>query len=211
MKPFFIAALGLVLALTLSPTMQAAPFNVAQGATVTLSGEFFTEYVDWRTDYPDGSPASPSLIDSVVDGVFLSENTQWDQDTLWWDEWGRDPAAIHIDLGAKFWIERLLLQADNNDAYEVAYFDDGSPEWVRFNPLDGWGMMIRPEALLPDPVVTRHLTLRAAGGDNHFSISEFQAFGGPIGDLAVPEPGTILLLALGIGGLIGLRLRGRDG
>jgi hypothetical protein len=207
MKSLFIAAMGMVLVPTLTPTAQTAPFNVAQGAAVNLSGEFFTEYVDWRDDYPDGSPASPALIDSVVDGVFLAENTQWDQDTLWWDEWGQDPATVHIDLGAKFWIDRFVLQADNNDAYEVVYFDDGSPEWVRFDPMNAWGMMTRPEALLPDPVVTRYLSLRGAGGDNYFSISEFQAFGGPIGDLAVPEPSTILLLALGIGGLIGLRLR----
>ncbi len=51
------------------------------------------------------------------------------------------------------------------------------------------------------PVSARYLRIAATGGDNFYSVGEFQAFG----STSVPVPATALLFGLGLIGLVGSR------
>ncbi|MBN2539054.1 MAG: hypothetical protein JXB09_03285 [Deltaproteobacteria bacterium] len=176
MKTFRVIA-GIIMVIVCSFSIaHAVPYNVAQGASVSLTGNFFTEYVDWSTAYPDGSPASQALIDSIVDGVFLPENTQWDQNTLWWDEHDQTQKTVTIDLGQDFAISSFLVQADDNDTYLISYWNQTANEWTIINQFGSWGMTTRPEYILTDTIITSQLSITAGpGGDLWYSLSEIQA------------------------------------
>lgn len=191
-----LVVFGMVLFATcMSVTAFAA--NVAFNAAVTLDGTFFTD------GWGGGVVVDKS---TVVDGVFLPENTQWDQGAVWWDERGDNKnQSITIDLGGLFAIDSFIVQADDNDSYKLEYYDSGIFEWVAIPPIYSYGMVTRPEIFLPDTVTTTKLKFSATGGDGYYSVSEIQAFG-----KEVPEPTTILLFGVGLAGLAAYRRRRTD-
>lgn len=143
----------------------------------------------------------PASMGSVVDNVFLPEGQQWNDGTWWWDQ---DPAAngptpepmgIRIQLNGSYTIDRLVVQADNNDSYQVDYWD-GSAWQSAFSigAVAGPGMRTRDSGMLATAFTTTELRFYATGGDNYYSVSEIQAFG-----TAVPEPHGLALAALGLG------------
>jgi len=130
----------------------------------------------------------------------------------WWDD--RDGIANHvvIDLSGTFTIESFIIQADDNDAYLLEYWDIANSAWqtawdvpTRYN----WGMQTRPNVnddlaryVLGSTITTD--TLRFSGnlsrGDRYFSVSEIQAFGYAA---SVPEPAMLVLLGAGFLGFMG--------
>lgn len=182
----------------------AADSNVALSKPVTLIGTFF-----------QGGWGGGQVVDkaTIVDGLFLPRHNQWDQGPVWWDEYnGRPHAYIEINLGQLYLITGFIVQADDNDAYRLSYWD-GSAWQVAWDIPNydayGWGMQTRPDPaddtaryLLPAPIVTDKLLFEARvdqSVDKYFSVSEIQAFGSP-----VPVPGSLLLVA---SGLLGLAVR----
>ncbi len=170
--------------------------NLALDAAASLQGgEFFTG--GWGT----GITVDPQTL---VDGVFLPQNNQWDQGAIWWDCTDDGARWIEVDLGAECEIAGLILQADDNDAYNVSYWDTVAGDWQLLwtaDPVYTYGMETRPnpadnteQYVLSSPVVTDRLKIEGSmgGGDALFAVSEIQAFGP-----SVPAPGAILLGTIG--------------
>jgi len=187
---------------------RADVMNVAQGKPVSLhGGPFFT-----------GGWAGGLIVDpqTLVDGVFLPRNTQWDQGPVWWDSTDDVDRWVEIDLGEKYVIESVVVQADDNDAYKLLYWKNpisGSwellwnvPNYDVVPDPTSWGMQTRPNPLddterynLPTPVVTDALMFMGdmEDGDRLFSVSEIQVYGAP-----VPEASTLMLFGSGLSGLL---------
>ncbi len=163
--------------------MAGAQDNVALNAAVTLHGApFFT-----------GGWGGGLIVDpgTVTDGVFFPRNQQWDQGPVWWDNLDAQSRWMEIDLGNLCEIESLVIQADDNDAYVLSYWDLDSETWqVLWNVPNydryGWGMQTRPNPAddseryaLAAPIVTTALKFEGTVNsvDMWFSVSEIQAFG----------------------------------
>ena len=150
----------------------------------------------------------------LTDGNFPGEGGQWQTNTVWWN--GTGP-YFTFDLGAAYLVEDLLLSVDNNDSYAVSYSADGV-SWGALLTISssygevGWGMDTmstvsgQGEYIYQidfSSVVARYLRIVATGGDNMYSVGEFQVYGSSTS--SVPLPGAVWLLGSGLIGLVGLR------
>ena len=165
----------------------AAPTNVALGKPVTLNGASF---------FTGGWGGLIVSADTIVDGTFFARNHQWDQGPVWWDSNDDEDRWIEIDLQGTYVIESLIVQADDNDAYKLYYWDIGSSSWQLLWDVpnydvvpdpDNLGMQTRPNPdddtvryTLASHIVTNALKFEgdlADTGDKLFSVSEIQAYG----------------------------------
>lgn len=99
------------------------------------------------------------------------------------DNWDTPHTAVLSSSGEVVWdlttpraLGALRLQADNNDTYTVAASLDGerwTVAWVA-QPVGVPGMQTRTSDGLA--FTARYLRLTAQGGDNLFSVGEFEAF-----------------------------------
>lgn len=179
----------LALSCLLCAGLAQADTNVALNKAVTLSGTGFG--VGW------GGPLAAAS--TVTDGIFLGNGHTWDNDTVYWS--GTD-AVVQINLGASFNIVSLTVEADNNDTYQVDYRIGDTWQSAVLVPAayNGGGLQLRT-INLDTPISTNGLRIYATGGDNLYSVSEFQAFAAP-----VPEPESYALMLAGLG-LLGVWAR----
>jgi len=168
-------------------TSGASAANVALNAEVTLhGGPFFTD------GWGGGLVVSE---DAIVDGVFLPRFNRWDQGPVWWDSHDGVDRYIIIDLGEVYNIESFIVQADDNDAYLLYYWDIAATSWELvwhvpnydvYKGVDLWGMQTRPNPddnteryLLPQNIFTNALMFKGdvESTDLFFAVSEIQAYG----------------------------------
>ncbi len=127
--------------------------------------------------------ASPS---SITDGEFRPRGTQWQDGTVWWN--GLAP-SLEIDLQETYTITGLIVQADDNDTYQIQFRRPSDGSWLVVWTLpiaSGGGMQTRPNPAndtqvfqLAAPVDADKIRVLAISGNNLFSVSEVQAFGAP--------------------------------
>ncbi len=135
---------------------------------------------------------------SIVDGNFLPQGTTWNIGSWWWDEHpsvNPSPVLTFIKLQTAFSFDRFVIQADDNDVYQIDYWNGSTwlPAYTAA-AIGPFGMQTRDSGLLA-PITTDQLRIMASGGDGYYSFSEIQAFSTTV----VPVPGALLLFATGAG------------
>ena len=180
-----------VLALT-APVLAAADTNVALNANVSLSGSFGGDQGGWGN--------LPLAVPGVItNGAPQADGTQWNSGTIFWNDLS---STITIDLGALYAINSVVVQADNNDQYQVSYLSGAN--WLVAGIADydynGGGLATRTVALSSSPIVTNELQIQALAGDNYYSVGQIVANG----VAAVPAPGAFWLFGTALAGFVGL-------
>jgi len=145
--------------------------NVALNAQVTLHGQFFT--FSNQDGWDNGYIVNESTI---VDGAFLPRSTQWHHGAVWWDCHDYVDRNITIDLGDVYSIESFVVQADDNDAYLLYFWNITAMTWELawhvpnydlYKGVDVTGMQTRPNPendteryVLPQKIVTNALMFK---------------------------------------------------
>lgn len=185
------------------------PLFAFVSAFVTLNGQTITTNIALGSAVTASGPWSGAALSTITDGTFLATTTHWQSGTVWWNGTG---TAFTVALSGVNQITGFKLQADDNDTYRIEYSLGGGAWTTAWDvPTLGWtGMFTRPNYqdegqwfTLTTPILADSLRITATGGDNSYSISEFQV-------QAVPEAETAVLLVAGLPVLLAVRAgRGR--
>ncbi|TVS19950.1 MAG: hypothetical protein EA424_06450, partial [Planctomycetaceae bacterium] len=123
---------------------------------------------------------------TLTDGVFRPRGTWWTSGTVYWYDVN---TQFEIVLDSVETITGARVQADNNDQYQLDWYDADDeiwkPLWIipDYSDRIGGGVITRPDYPLTDsdefqtfaePVTTDRLRFRAVSGDGNYSASEIQ-------------------------------------
>ncbi|MBV8633024.1 MAG: PEP-CTERM sorting domain-containing protein [Burkholderiaceae bacterium] len=189
----------LAAALCVSAVANAGVTDVSLGASVTEVGTTFGQSPGW-------GPGVLSAPGAITNGSFLPTQNQWDINTVYWTS---NSDYVQVNLNGNYSISNVVLQADNNDIYQVSYLNNGS--WTvlgdyaptiggtvnadgTITPTSsvGWGLGLNGAS--GQSITTTAFRIQAISGDNHYAVGQFQAYG----VAAVPEPSTYAMMGLGL-------------
>jgi len=146
---------------------------VSLNAPVTLNGSFptFTAVC--------GPTAQPGAS-SIDNGVFQPETTCYQSGIHWQGPTTGDPAhSIAISFGGAFTIDGAIVQADDNDTYELDYLgtDDAYHLWWSIPEISSFGLVTRPNGdqttIMALPTVQAlSVEIFATGGDGGYAVSQ---------------------------------------
>lgn len=208
MKKYLVAMAMLLL---LAMPAQAAKINFT---SVTGAGVYYQNGVAGQLSYLTDNYIPPEWGFWQTNTTYFYRNTSYEY--------------FFLDMGRLYTLQDMLLSLDNNDTYHVDYSTTGS-SWSRlltvytnygnvmggmdtFSTLSSAGSALYDSRIDFAPTSTRYLRVWAdqSQGDGAYSIGEIQAFGevvGIQGGSSVPEPATVVLLAIGLTGLLFIRQR----
>ena len=176
--------------------------NIVPAHWSTISRPFGEGVLRPGSGWDAGS--TPSNVITLVDGALAPESQQWNNGSYWWDETQTvSPFQTLLQLDGSYTINRLVLQADDNDDYLIEYWDGGAWQTAYMaGATGGYGLTTRDSGLLSS-FTTDRFRFTAINGDKYYAMSEFQAF-----SAGVPEPASWAMM-LGGFGLIGGAMRSR--
>ena len=162
--------------------------NVALGANVVTTGSGFNQSGGWCC-----GNFQPS---SIVNGTPQTDGTQWNSGTAFWMGSGSGDTTdtITVNLTHTSVVGSVVLQADDNDTYNIAYW--GGSSWVHLATVGtygSWGLATRPQINFAS-ITTNAFQITGNSGDGYYSVGQFEAIGAP-----VPEPAESALMLSGIG------------
>ncbi len=210
MRAFTPSAAGFALAvaaLAVSCPAVAGPVDLTTGKAVTTTGVFGQLSAQGQA-YPWCADAvCPTAAASTInDGVYLASGTAWQQGTLWWDS--HNPLSVNnsieIDFGGLFRVDFASIQGDNNDEYLIE-LRDAVGNWVSYAYASiccTAGMFERSGNVPAFDATAARFSGR--GGDGYYALSEVRLTGTA---LALPEPASMGLVTLALGGALAVRRR----
>lgn len=171
------------------------------------------------TGYNNGTSGN---VQNITNGVILPDATSYGSAaaTSQAVEWNGEGYVFQITLGGLYNVSGILVDADDNDAYYVDYFNSSTSQW---DPLytapivsEGFGLRTRPTPGSNDPyefatpVVTDAVEIfggpslddysfgseTGAGG---YAVAQVELFGTPF--TGVPEPAAWATMLLGMAGI----------
>ena len=218
MKKMYLLGLAVAGSVAVVGTARAQAVNVALDAPVTV----VATDPDPNAGFNNGTAGN---LSKVTDGILLvSGSTPYGSASAVQNavEWSGAGYVFQIDLGAAFALSSVLVQADDNDAYNLQYHDASTNTWAALYtaPIvsEGVGIVTRAQYVLPASITTD--AVRFSGGQSNdnacfdgtcgqggYAVSQIELFGNPIS--SVPEPASIGLMLSGLGCLGALVRRKR--
>jgi hypothetical protein len=197
-----------------------ADTNIALGKTVSI----VATDPDPSAGFNNGTAGN---LQNITNGIVLPDATAYgsaaavDQAI----EWNGAGYVFQISLGGAYTVSGLIVDADDNDAYQLQYYNASTSSWDALYTAPivsvGFGLRTRPsvsdqseEYVLSSPVTTDAVRIYGGASDDNFcfdgscgqggyAIAQVELFGTP----AVPEPSTWAMMLAGFVGLCSLGYR----
>ncbi len=120
--------------------------------------------------------------------VLVPEHTPWNSGSFWWV--GQETFATWtVTLAKSYTLDRFIVQADDNDSYDLEYWNGSSWKLAwHVPPVYSWGLVTRDSGTLPTAINASALRISAVSGDALYGFSNLQAFAvpGPIAGAGIP-------------------------